>query len=141
MRIQMNNKELNYCDEIDCAWCADTNCPKTQIIVDDVDVSKCKYYHLEKCTKIGLPCSSDKNCYYKLLQREIEKNKLLQVYQKRPAIKILDNELAVQNVKYIQALRDIEGELLKVIDSGKLLADADDIVSKCLTIINEILYD
>ncbi len=71
------DKEQIYCDGLDCAYCLDPNCPKDKIIVDDVNVKYCKYFRFEKCNKTGMPCASDKNCYYKLLQREIAKNEHL----------------------------------------------------------------
>ena len=61
------------CAGLDCAWCINPNCSKDQTDNE----YKCRYYHSELCSTIGVFCSAIKNCYYKKWQREIQKNENL----------------------------------------------------------------
>jgi hypothetical protein len=65
----MENKR--YCDEIDCAWCVDPNCPHDKNKNNELDIKKSFYKDITKDKEYfeGIDCSWFKDCvYYKQLE-------------------------------------------------------------------------
>ena len=83
-----------------------------EIIIDGVDVSRCKYYRKDKnCNIWGIPCQMKEFCYFKILKQE--------------------------NAKLKETLEEISEIADKACRSGCRCIDKTDILSK----INEVTND
>ena len=95
-----------------------------QIIIDNVDVSGCKYYFDAKCRCMDATimqdfyscpqCSSNPNCYYKQLKRAEQENKrLLEIIAKPLETVDIDSAFEIEKLKEQIQAKEQECEELK----------------------------
>lgn len=112
-----------------------------KIIIDEVDVSECKYYHYKGCSATGLRCENC-TCYYKQLKRLEQENEELKEQFEIETLKNNDTNECVYRSnllnKYKHALEEIKKLTVIGINASQcncgLRALADDI----LQIISEV---
>lgn len=94
-----------------------------QIIIDGVDVSRCKFFNdiTESYYCFGIPCKDRPNCYFKQLARKTQECEELK--KKFSKFFNIDNQecwdiafLKDENARYKQALDEIEENCLKAQD-------------------------
>lgn len=104
-------KEEKCCDGLDCAWCAERNCPEiNKFLVDDLNVANCKYFKFEKCSQIGLACRENKDCYFKQLKRLEKKYNNVLLLAKQNAD---SNEYCLQELEKANEQLKQENEMLR----------------------------
>ncbi|MBQ9149839.1 hypothetical protein IJX73_02800 [bacterium] len=116
-------------------------------IVNDVDVSGCKYFVNLKTDCLLIPlrpdvCKNNPDCYYKEYMRKKQECKELQEQQI-----ILDDEAVVVEItveqfeeykKLRQALHEIKEIVLSTLDCGEWIGQGDNKMEKICTIIKEL---
>ena len=94
-----------------------------QIIIDGVDVSKCKYIDIENFEKpichcisqrneCEMPCEYNKDCYFKQLARKEQECK--ELTSQRDKCEFGNNILEHERNKYKQALDEIEHQVTEL---------------------------